>query len=193
MTYDITSLFKDAFLNWPEPLVQRWLLGYWEQARAAGIPVQAEFADFQRASDLMGVQRHLKVMGIFARIWHRDGNRAMSPTTPRFIAKSVPWWHAAPSWPASAPCSTSCMPSGPRHEGHDPGGGKGERMRPLTLSLPKPLIEVNGRPLIEHHIRALAAAGITELVINHALAGRPAGSRPGDGVRWGRHPLLPRG
>ncbi|KUM38749.1 aminoglycoside phosphotransferase family protein [Pseudomonas sp. EpS/L25] len=86
VTYDITSLFKDAFLSWPEPLVQRWLLGYWEQARAAGVPVQAEFADFQRASDLMGVQRHLKVMGIFARIWHRDGKPRYVADTPRFLA-----------------------------------------------------------------------------------------------------------
>ena len=86
VTYDITSLFKDAFLSWPEPLVQRWLLDYWEQARAAGIPVQPDFADFQRASDLMGVQRHLKVMGIFARIWHRDGKPRYVADTPRFLA-----------------------------------------------------------------------------------------------------------
>ncbi|MDR6234792.1 N-acetylmuramate alpha-1-phosphate uridylyltransferase MurU [Pseudomonas oryzihabitans] len=63
--------------------------------------------------------------------------------------------------------------------------GKGERMRPLTLSLPKPLIEVNGRPLIEHHIRALAAVGITELVINHAWLGAQLEAALGDGSRFG--------
>lgn len=63
--------------------------------------------------------------------------------------------------------------------------GKGERMRPLTLSLPKPLIEVNGRPLIEHHIRALAAAGITELVINHAWLGAQLEAALGDGSQLG--------
>ncbi|HCV79254.1 N-acetylmuramate alpha-1-phosphate uridylyltransferase MurU [Pseudomonas oryzihabitans] len=63
--------------------------------------------------------------------------------------------------------------------------GKGERMRPLTLSLPKPLIEVNGQPLIEHHIRALAAAGITELVINHAWLGAQLEAALGDGSRLG--------
>lgn len=63
--------------------------------------------------------------------------------------------------------------------------GKGERMRPLTLSLPKPLIEVNGRPLIEHHIRALAAAGITELVINHAWLGAQLEAALGDGSPLG--------
>ncbi|NQD93222.1 phosphotransferase, partial [Pseudomonas sp. CrR25] len=73
VTYDVTCLFKDAFLSWPEARVQGWLEGYWRQARAAGIPVQDEFDEFLRASDLMGVQRHLKVIGIFARICHRDG------------------------------------------------------------------------------------------------------------------------
>ncbi|KTS76540.1 mannose-1-phosphate guanylyltransferase [Pseudomonas oryzihabitans] len=63
--------------------------------------------------------------------------------------------------------------------------GKGERMRPLTLSLPKPLIEVNGRPLIEHHIQALAAVGITELVINHAWLGAQLEAALGDGSRFG--------
>lgn len=63
--------------------------------------------------------------------------------------------------------------------------GKGERMRPLTLTRPKPLIEVNGRPLIEHHIRALAAAGITELVINHAWLGDQLEAAFGDGRRLG--------
>ncbi|KTT46026.1 mannose-1-phosphate guanylyltransferase [Pseudomonas oryzihabitans] len=63
--------------------------------------------------------------------------------------------------------------------------GKGERMRPLTLSLPKPLIEVNGRPLIEHHIQALVAVGITELVINHAWLGAQLEAALGDGSRFG--------
>ncbi len=63
--------------------------------------------------------------------------------------------------------------------------GKGERMRPLTLTRPKPLIEVNGRPLIEHHIQALAAAGITDLVINHAWLGDQLEAVLGDGSRLG--------
>ena len=84
--YDITSLFKDAFLSWPEERVQGWLREYWEAARAAGIPVQESFADFQRASDLMGLQRHLKVIGIFARICHRDGKPRYLADVPRFFA-----------------------------------------------------------------------------------------------------------
>jgi aminoglycoside/choline kinase family phosphotransferase len=86
VTYDITCLFKDAFLSWPQARVEGWLKNYWEQARAKGIPVQADFEDFWRASDLMGVQRHLKVIGIFARICHRDGKPRYLTDVPRFFA-----------------------------------------------------------------------------------------------------------
>lgn len=86
VTYDVTCLFKDAFLSWPEPQVHAWLEGYWQQARAAGLPVQPDFNQFMRASDLMGVQRHLKVIGIFARICHRDGKPKYLADVPRFFA-----------------------------------------------------------------------------------------------------------
>ena len=86
VTYDITCLFKDAFLSWPQARVEGWLRDYWQQARAAGVPVQAEFEEFKRASDLMGVQRHLKVIGIFARICHRDGKPRYLADVPRFFA-----------------------------------------------------------------------------------------------------------
>jgi aminoglycoside/choline kinase family phosphotransferase len=86
VTYDVTSLFKDAFLSWPEARVEGWLQRYWQQARELGIPVQATFAAFQQASDLMGVQRHLKVIGIFARICHRDGKPRYLGDVPRFFA-----------------------------------------------------------------------------------------------------------
>jgi aminoglycoside/choline kinase family phosphotransferase len=86
VTYDITCLFKDAFLSWPDARVRGWLEHYWQQARAAGVPVQAECEDFLRASDLMGVQRHLKVIGIFARICHRDGKPKYVGDVPRFFS-----------------------------------------------------------------------------------------------------------
>ena len=86
VTYDITSLFKDAFLSWPEECVQHWLKQYWDSARAAGIPVQDGYAEFHHASDLMGLQRHLKVIGIFARICHRDGKPRYLADVPRFFA-----------------------------------------------------------------------------------------------------------
>lgn len=86
VTYDVTCLFKDAFLSWPEARVLDWLERYWQQAGALGIPVQADFQEFLRASDLMGVQRHLKVIGIFARICHRDGKPRYLTDVPRFFA-----------------------------------------------------------------------------------------------------------
>ena len=86
VTYDVTCLFKDAFLSWPEERVRGWLESYWQQASALDIPVQADFEDFLRASDLMGVQRHLKVIGIFARICHRDGKPRYLVDVPRFFS-----------------------------------------------------------------------------------------------------------
>ncbi|CAI8850535.1 aminoglycoside phosphotransferase family protein [Pseudomonas sp. IT-P218] len=86
VTYDVTCLFKDAFLSWPEERVRGWQENYWQQAAALDIPVQPDFEDFLRASDLMGVQRHLKVIGIFARICHRDGKPRYLADVPRFFA-----------------------------------------------------------------------------------------------------------
>ena len=63
--------------------------------------------------------------------------------------------------------------------------GKGERLRPLTLHTPKPLICAGGVPLIEYHLRALAAAGFTEIVINHAWLGQQIEDHLGDGSRFG--------
>ncbi|MDP2745530.1 aminoglycoside phosphotransferase family protein [Pseudomonas sp.] len=86
VTYDVTCLFKDAFLSWPEARVRGWLEQYWQQAREVGVPVQPILDDFLRASDLMGVQRHLKVIGIFARICHRDGKPKYLGDVPRFFS-----------------------------------------------------------------------------------------------------------
>ncbi|MBP3860905.1 phosphotransferase [Pseudomonas sp. FSL R10-0056] len=86
VTYDITCLFKDAFLSWPEERVRNWLQDYWKLALPLGIPVQRDFEEFLRASDLMGVQRHLKVIGIFARICHRDGKPRYLADVPRFFS-----------------------------------------------------------------------------------------------------------
>ncbi len=86
VTYDVTCLFKDAFVSWPEPRVRGWLETYWSRARRQGIPVHDDFEAFLRASDLMGVQRHLKVIGIFARICHRDGKPRYLADVPRFFS-----------------------------------------------------------------------------------------------------------
>ncbi len=73
ITYDLVSLFKDAYIHWDEQQVLDWVIRYWEMARSAGLPVRADFADFYRDFEWMGLQRHIKVLGIFARLYHRDG------------------------------------------------------------------------------------------------------------------------
>ncbi|MBV2234569.1 MAG: phosphotransferase [Sterolibacterium sp.] len=76
LSYDLVSLFKDAYLEWDEEQTLDWLVRYWEKARRAGLPVRADFGEFHREYEWMGVQRHLKVLGIFARLYHRDGKEA---------------------------------------------------------------------------------------------------------------------
>jgi len=90
ITYDVVSLFRDAFLSWPEARVLDWSARYWERARKAGLPVHADFGDFYRAFEWMGLQRHLKVLGIFARIHYRDGKPGYLEDTPRFLAYARP-------------------------------------------------------------------------------------------------------
>ena len=76
ITYDLASLFKDAYIRWEEAEIIDWLIRYWEKARKAGLPVHNDFSEFYRDYEWMGVQRHLKVLGIFARLYHRDGKEA---------------------------------------------------------------------------------------------------------------------
>jgi aminoglycoside/choline kinase family phosphotransferase len=73
ITYDLASLYRDAYIEWEEPEQMDWLIRYWDKARKAGLPVPPEFGDFYRDFEWMGLQRHLKVLGIFARLYHRDG------------------------------------------------------------------------------------------------------------------------
>ncbi|MDD5299381.1 MAG: phosphotransferase [Gallionella sp.] len=73
ITYDLASLFKDAYIHWEEAETLDWLIRYWEKARKAGLPVADDFSGFYRDYEWVGVQRHLKILGIFARLYHRDG------------------------------------------------------------------------------------------------------------------------
>lgn len=86
VTYDVVSLFRDAFISWPEERVLDWTIRYWEKAKSAQLPVSADFSAFWRDFEWMGLQRHLKVLGIFARINYRDGKPQYLRDTPRFIA-----------------------------------------------------------------------------------------------------------
>lgn len=73
ITYDLVSLLKDAYIRWDEEQVIDWVVRYWQSARKAGLPVPEDFSDFYRDFEYMGAQRHIKVLGIFARLYHRDG------------------------------------------------------------------------------------------------------------------------
>jgi aminoglycoside/choline kinase family phosphotransferase len=85
ITYDAVSLVRDAFLSWEEEQVLDWTVRYWEKAKKARLPVDADFAEFWRAFEWMGLQRHLKVLGIFARINYRDAKPKYLADTPRFL------------------------------------------------------------------------------------------------------------
>ena len=91
ITYDVVSLLRDAFISWDEERVLDWAARYWDKAKRAGLPVAGDFAEFWRAFEWMGLQRHIKVLGIFARINYRDGKPKYLADTPRFLhyAQSV--------------------------------------------------------------------------------------------------------
>lgn len=84
ITYDVATLFKDAFISWSAEQIERWRRQYWQQARSAGLPLP-EFSEFARACDWMGMQRHFKVLGIFARLNYRDGKPDYLKDTKRFL------------------------------------------------------------------------------------------------------------
>lgn len=73
ITYDLVSLLKDAYISWDEEQIIDWTVRYWQSAKKQGLPVSADFSEFYRDFEYMGAQRHIKVLGIFARLYHRDG------------------------------------------------------------------------------------------------------------------------
>jgi len=85
ITYDVASLYRDAFVSWDEEVVLDGTIRYWEKARRAGLPVTHDFGEFWRDVEWMGLQRHLKVLGIFARLHYRDGKSGYLEDTPRFV------------------------------------------------------------------------------------------------------------
>jgi aminoglycoside/choline kinase family phosphotransferase len=76
ITYDLVSLLRDAYIQWDEEMVLDWAIRYWERAKRAGLPVNPDIDAFYRDFEFMGLQRHIKVLGIFARLYHRDGKDA---------------------------------------------------------------------------------------------------------------------
>ncbi|MEX1081236.1 MAG: phosphotransferase [Halofilum sp. (in: g-proteobacteria)] len=85
VSYDPICLLRDAFLSWPAQLEDEWLRRYHGAASAAGLPLPEAFDDFRGHADRMAAQRHLKVLGIFARLRHRDGKPDYIADAPRFL------------------------------------------------------------------------------------------------------------
>ena len=86
IAYDMASLLRDAFLSWDEEQEIDWAIRYWQAARKAGLAVSTDFGELWRELEWIGLQRHLKVLGIFSRLKHRDGKPAYSEDLPRFFA-----------------------------------------------------------------------------------------------------------
>ena len=86
ITYDVVSLLRDAFLSWDEEFELDCFAHYWERAKKAGLPVDQDFGEFYRQLEWMGLQRHIKVLGLFCRIHYRDGKPHYMNDLPRFLA-----------------------------------------------------------------------------------------------------------
>ncbi|WP_345812873.1 phosphotransferase [Paraburkholderia sp. PREW-6R] len=85
ITYDVVSLLRDAFLSWDEEFELDCFVYYWERARKAGLPVDPDFGEFYRQLEWLGLQRHIKVLGLFCRINYRDGKPHYMNDLPRFM------------------------------------------------------------------------------------------------------------
>lgn len=85
ISYDLVSLIRDAYINWPEPQQIDWCVRYWEKAREQGLKVNQDFGAFYQELEWMGLQRHLKILGVFARLHHRDGKSNYLEAMPRIV------------------------------------------------------------------------------------------------------------
>ncbi len=86
ISYDLASLLRDAFISWDEETELDWAIRYWQEARKLALPLSDDFGEFWRQLEWMGLQRHLKVLGIFCRLKHRDSKPKYSDDLPRFFA-----------------------------------------------------------------------------------------------------------
>ncbi|HEY1058052.1 MAG TPA: phosphotransferase [Limnobacter sp.] len=86
LSYDLVSILRDAYVEWPEDMTVDWAIRYWEQAKKAGLSIPHDASEFYRQFDFMGLQRHLKILGIFARLYHRDGKSQYLNDLPLVLA-----------------------------------------------------------------------------------------------------------
>ena len=89
ITYDAASLWRDAYIAWPEEQVLDWVIRFWEDGKKAGLPMPEDFGEFYRDFEWMGLQRHLKILGIFARLFHRDGKEGYLKDIPLVLEYAI--------------------------------------------------------------------------------------------------------
>jgi len=93
ITYDASSLWRDAYIAWPEERVIDWVIKFWEEGRKVGLPMPEDFGQFYRDFEWMGLQRHLKILGIFARLFHRDGKDGYLKDIPLVLEYAIATAH----------------------------------------------------------------------------------------------------
>ncbi len=92
VTYDLASLLRDAYVQWDEEIVLDWVVRYWQRAKQVGLPVNPDIDAFYRDFEFMGLQRHLKILGIFCRLNYRDGKPIYMgdlPTVTDYVRKTA--------------------------------------------------------------------------------------------------------
>jgi hypothetical protein len=190
VTYDLASLLRDCYIAWPRSQVETWALDYRGRLRALGMGGLDDAEQFLRWFDLMGVQRHLKAVGIFARLYLRDGKPGYLRDIPRtlnYVLEVAGRYAELADLQRLLRARGVDQLAGGAMKAMILAAGRGERMRPLTDHTPKPLLLVAGKPLIVHHLEALRTAGITDLVINTGHLGAQLPAALGDGRDFGVH------
>jgi aminoglycoside/choline kinase family phosphotransferase len=116
ITYDLASLLRDAFVSWPEEQQLDWAVRWWDEARKAGLPLDADFGEFWRQLEWMGLQRHLRILGVFCRLKHRDGKPRYAEDLPRFFGYATKvamrYRPLAPLLPLLEPMSGAAVEAG---------------------------------------------------------------------------------
>ena len=160
----ISCLLRDAYIAWDEELQIDWAVRYWERARQRGLPVRSDFGAFWRDFEWMGVQRQLKVLGIFARLYHRDGKAAYLDEMPRvmsYLRGACARYRALGPLAAlideledrapvtvAATASSTLMSRRPEIGAMILAAGRGERMRRFRRHAEGALLEAGGKALL---------------------------------------------
>ncbi len=182
LSYDLVSLLWDRYIAWPRDRLEEWM----HEIRPHLAPaIGAD--DWIRCCDWMGLQRNLKIVGIFARLQVPRRQARLPGNDPAVLPVPARRLAPLPGIPIISP------PAGAsRMRAMILAAGRGERLRPLTDSVPKPLVELGGKPLIEYHLEALAQAGFREVVINQGHLGDQLPRRSATAAAGASHPLVGR-